>query len=515
MVIQERMNKKFISLIIAIVIWTGSYSNLTAQDKKSETLSLSLDEAVMLVISNNLVIQDAKYDIIMSDGDFEKFQQKFTPYLNAEASYLNSANPVSGNAQLFGGQELQQFDATVSLSKLFSTGTMITMGLKENYFDSNDKALNLGMLGSKPADPGYYKPSIFLSIQQELLKNGFGYGDRKTLDILEKSVEIKRSMIADQLSLLIVQTLSEYWGLNILSKAVENAQTSLDATNKVRDIINKNVKFGLADTFELNQYNSLVAIAETTLAMAKQNYDDAYKKLLRTLNLDPETKIKNVTELNEDLPEIDLEKAIESAFKKRSDYINAQKELELHMQEKLLYTNSLLPSLMFQAGLSTKEQSDTLGTAHKDLFSMKYPDWQIGLKASYPLWNFDSRVKVRDAELSMRKSRNKIERLDKEIRDEVISRSEHVKLSFYILTKQREIRKESQLYYNAVLEKNKNAKFDSAMVKNALDSVINARQRELEMIIKYNIALLQFDLAKNEIFDRYGINVNKIISEVK
>jgi hypothetical protein len=49
------------------------------------------------------------------------------------------------------------------------------------------------------------------------------------------------------------------------------------------------------------------------------------------------------------------------------------------------------------------------------------------------------------------------------------------------------------------------------VVKNGLDAMIETRQRELEALVQYNVALLQLDLAKNELFDRYKIDVNKYI----
>jgi hypothetical protein len=40
--------------------------------------------------------------------------------------------------------------------------------------------------------------------------------------------------------------------------------------------------------------------------------------------------------------------------------------------------------------------------------------------------------------------------------------------------------------------------------------MVASRQRELEALVNYNIALLQFDLSKNEIFrKRYNIDVEK------
>jgi len=49
------------------------------------------------------------------------------------------------------------------------------------------------------------------------------------------------------------------------------------------------------------------------------------------------------------------------------------------------------------------------------------------------------------------------------------------------------------------------------VVKNALDAMIDSRQRELNALVQYNITLLRYDLATNFMFDRYKIDVNAYI----
>jgi hypothetical protein len=68
-----------------------------------------------------------------------------------------------------------------------------------------------------------------------------------------------------------------------------------------------------------------------------------------------------------------------------------------------------------------------------------------------------------------------------------------------------------KLYYDRLLSNLRRGRFTAAVVKNGLDAMVATRQRELEALVAYNIALLQFDIAKNELFEKYKIDVNKYI----
>lgn len=59
---------------------------------------------------------------------------------------------------------------------------------------------------------------------------------------------------------------------------------------------------------------------------------------------------------------------------------------------------------------------------------------------------------------------------------------------------------------------NPSGKVPAVAMKNALDAMVESRQRELEVPGGYNVALLELDLAKNEMFERYNIDIGKYLS---
>jgi len=161
--------------------------------EKSATITIAgqvitLERAIDLVLRNNLTLKSAKYNVIMSDSDFERFNGKFAPSLNLEGGYANQKSPPTGMSAITGDKQYQ-YDATASISKLFSSGTTISAGVKEVFFDANDPGIPAFGIDKEPA---YHKPSLFVSLQQELLRNAFGRGDRLQKEMLNSAAQMQR-----------------------------------------------------------------------------------------------------------------------------------------------------------------------------------------------------------------------------------------------------------------------------------------------------------------------------------
>ena len=475
-----------------------------------DAASLSIEKAIDLVLRNNLTLKSARYDVIMSDTNALKFDKKFATTLNLEGGYAYQHIPKSSTTR-FSGTRQEQSDIGASISKLFSSGTTLTAGVKEVFFDTNDQ----GFSGFTTPDPAYHKPALFVSIQQELLRNAFGWSDRKQKEILNNATTMQRLAIVNILSSLVVGALVDYWNVTVQRSAMENARLELESDRTVRNIIARNVQYGLAEGYTLNQFNMLVAAAETKLENATQRHRDAVRKLLRTLNMPPETQIKGVTELTDTLSVSDADEGVRAAYAKRVDYRNAQMQLENARLDLRIQRNFAMPSVTLGASLSTLGQDESFPPAFREASSYMYPSYQVRLKLSYPLDDTELKANVRNAEFRLKQAEIGLESLKLEVRDDVLTRYDGVKLQHSILMKARTARSESELYYQKALARFRQGRVGALEIKTALDAMVQTRQAALEALVYYNVALLQYDLAKNEIFERYNVDVEKYIRDIK
>lgn len=478
-----------------------------------EGVRFTIEDAIDYVLRNNLTLQSARYDVVMSDTPARKFEKKFAPQINSEAKYTRTTNPI--NLQTAFGNESQQAEISLSVTKIFSTGTLVTAGVRDTFFEVlNAPGFGTSFFTIRP-DPPFHRPALFFTIQQELLKNAFGYNDRKQRELLRNASLSQRAATINLLSQLVVQVLIDYWQVTIRNSALENAILEEKSTLNVRNIIANNTRLGLAESFELNQYNALLENAISKRKLAEQQLIDAQRKLLRSINMPPDTKIEGITELVETLPpNLNPDEALKAAFQKRVDYQNAKNELERAKLQLEIEENNGLPSLTAFFSLTTQGQNQQFFPAFERTFTLDFPIWSVGLRMTYPLWDEEIKVNQRNARFAITQARMKLENLTQEITDEVLSRVETVKVLHQVLVNSKKATKEAEAYYEKLLTRVRQGKFNSVFVKQALDNLIMLRQKELEAKVNYNIALLQLDLAKNEIFERYNVNVEKYLKDI-
>lgn len=473
-------------------------------------VNLSIQDAIGIVLEKNLTLQAAKYDVVMSDTAARKLEKKYAPVLNAEGQHLGFSDaPFAGNSRGY------QYNGYAGISKLFATGTTVGGGYRYQQLHSEATATTFGFPIAQPATTSTFH-GYFINVQQELLKNSFGYADRKMEKIANKQAEGQRAYTVNLLSGLVVQALTDYWQVTIQKFALENAKLEEKSNRQVRAIVARNVSYGLGETYDLNNYNARVANSQAKVAMTEQSLKNATRKLLRTVNMPVDTKIEGITNLVDVLPNLDANTALKAAMEKRVDFKNAKIELEVAELQTDLYGNQALPSLSAYFNLVSNGTNQFIqfpGFAAAG--SLQSPQWQVGVKASYPLWDEEVKVNQRNANMQLAQARVKLANAEQEIRDEVMTRLENVRLTHEIFQTSRTSRKESEAFYSRMLARTRTGKLNFQLVGQALENMVANRQRELEALVNFNIALLQFDLSKNEIFERYNVDVEKILAKVK
>ncbi len=474
------------------------------------SVKVTLGRAIELVLEQNRDTLTGAYDVAMADSAYKKFQNKYSPTLSAEGGGKYQEYPEAMG--ITAPEKERKFTASASIFQNFATGTSLSAGISHEYNNSVLKEISMGPMGTfKLGDPQYHRPVLFASLKQELLKNSFGYNDRRQSEILKNAATMQKEAIIYQLSGLVVSIVVDYWSMVIANSEVHNAELQLKETRKVRNIIADNVRLGLAEPFDLNYYNTLVAGAEATLVNAKQKFKDSMRNLLTTLNLDENVTLTGSAMLTDKVPQIDIAQSLKAAYEKRADYKNAVLALENSKMELELYQNHALPSLTAEVSVSSMGQRKDLLEAYGETSSADYPALEAKLRMTYPLYDLEQKTNERDARFKVEKAKLQLEKYKRVVRDDVVAKHEHIKTYHELYQKAQEARKQSEVYYGRLLANLRRGRFTAAVVKNGLDAMVATRQRELEALVVYNIALLQFDIAKNELFERYKIDVNKYI----
>ncbi|MBN1499122.1 MAG: TolC family protein [Spirochaetes bacterium] len=458
---------------------------------------MTLDQFIGVILKQNLDLVSKQYDYAITDSDLKKFKSKYATYINGEVGYSTSSFDENMQAVNNGVESSKTVSATASIMQMFSTGTTVTAGTSYNNTVKD--------MGS--ADIEYYQPVIFVSVQQELLKNMFGRNDRSTSKILENVSETKKLYVEYEMTGLVLQSLIDYWTLALNQNSLLNDERKLRESRNLRNIIAQNVKLGLAENYDLNLYNSLVASSESAVAQSRKQYNDSIRLVLRRLNFDSNAKLSDVQIVAQKYDAESEEILLNKAFENRVDYLNAKLSVENAKLEAGIYGNENMPSLKAELNANSLGMNDEMGQAYSDSFAMKNPTVEVKLTASYPLGGSADKINKRDADYSYEKSLKQMEKVEREVRDDIKSKLENIETSYFLYTKAKESRAQSEIYYSRLVANLRRGRLTAAAVKQGLDSLIDSRQRELQALVSYNISILQLDIATNILFKKYNISV--------
>jgi outer membrane protein TolC len=515
--IKKRIKK--VTAILAIIILPmtliGQDSPITTDielaDEPAVVLggkTISMGDAVKMAIKNNYDILSGAYDVAMTDTLYKQLQKKYSFYLNAGGGYAYSKNIPSSMAGIF-AEDSKTIDANVSLSKMFSTGTQISGGLNHQYTKTTPTPTIQAMMPDSPAE--YYSPVLFVNIQQELLKNTFGKNDRLQDKIALNTAKMQKDVILQTLSIVVVGVIVDYWNVVITKTNMENNELLLDRTKRVRTIVQRNVNLGLVDSFQINYYNALVANSEATLARAKKNYASALRAFLSTINVSSDEIAAGKMILSDKLIDLNEEEALKIAFAKRADYQRARLAIDNAKMNLDMIGNSGMPSLTASLQVQSLGQEEKMGTAYNKAYGLNYPAVSGRLALSHALDDSDQKVRERNASFQLKQAEIALEQVRRNISDDIKNQIDNINASYIEYKSARESRIESETYYNKMINNLLKGRLDSATVKNGLDAFVMSRQAEINALVGYNISLFQFLVAKNQLWEKFDIDVEEYI----
>ena len=461
---------------------------------------ITLSEAIKRAIESNHDILTGKYDVAMADTAYQKFLAKYSTYFSASGGISSTDYPPLLQNQY--GKNAKTIDLSASLAKQFSTGTTLAGGIATAHATTDRAGTSVKT----------YNPVLFASIEQELLKNSFGYNDRKLEEILKNTALIQRDEIIFNLSLVIVGVLVDYWNIIVKKTQLDNATLMLQETRKVRNIVSNNSSIGLAETYELNYWNSLIATSEASVAQYEQECREAFRKFLQSVNMESnEITQQNKAILQNKLPELNYEEALKTAYEKRADYLSAVRTLENAKLQLSIDSNEALPSLKAGLNVSSMDYNNEMNESYSNASRAKYPAYQAQVTLTYPLDDNNQKVNKRNSEWRVEQSKHQVEKYKRIIKDDVSSKIERVNTNYKLYQKTREARTQAGVYHDKMLTNLRRGRLTAAAVRNSLDALVNSRQQELQTLILFNVSLLEFEIAKNELFEKYSIDVEKYI----
>jgi outer membrane protein TolC len=298
----------------------------------SDRRTLSLEEAIVIALENNLRLQVAQLDAAAVETTVPEARARFDPLLGATGLATETKEDLAT-----GPNELDnRYSGTASVQQNIPTGALLTA--TGDYLRRKN-----GPVGNAPVDE---IAGFTVEVTQPLLRGGRIYVARRFITDAEYEVDFQRAALAAEILRVTANTKAFYYDAIRTTRLVEVVNDAIERDKEL--LAASQALFEAGRVNKRDVYSAQISLAkdQATLASREGSKDNAQNLLRDELGLPIDMQI-DIAEL--EIPfrpvEIQLDDWIQSALETRPELAQVrarigQFELNTHVRE-----NFVLPSL--------------------------------------------------------------------------------------------------------------------------------------------------------------------------
>ncbi|MDE0119765.1 MAG: TolC family protein [Bdellovibrionales bacterium] len=342
----------------------------------SHALTLSQDIVVKKVLENSLEYQKIKASEtkpMQNLASVEAFLDwQFFVNAGCESQERNTLN-------IFENPFQEKCQISSSIGKNFLTGTHLKIQYShiqwEREFTSAFKKIN-----NSPNTT--FTQQLELIVEQDLIRNIFGYEDHIKLNIVSTQVEAHKLKLTEETEDLILQAIRQFWHTYIHHLSLKLKTSKKKDYADLAKITKEKSKYGYIKPGELNQIQAEWEQAKIEVILQKISYEDELKKLLNLLNIKHtnNTVRFNISKNPSSPPAFD-----KSLLQTPRRVLLMKKNLLVQKQQLKIQQSSRWPTLKLFGSYGVGGYERSLTSAFEGLTERRNQNYSIGLKFHYSL----------------------------------------------------------------------------------------------------------------------------------
>ncbi|RME82138.1 MAG: TolC family protein [Planctomycetota bacterium] len=486
----------------------------------TSTWKLSLKQAILLALKNNLDIQIEAYNPRILNTEVDRALAgasgglvPFDPLLKASFQFTSLRTPtfVDTGAQFLGipgsigevkPDKTKTIQFSLSLEQRFSTGTTYTLSYTHGYRKTDR------VFGLNPS----YSSSLSLTLTQPLLKGLGPFINTVEIKIAQNS--LSQSQVSFRLKVIqvIQDVISKYWDLVQAYQNLKLKEKSYQVAKELLEIAKLKLKIGTAPSLEVASARAGLASRHADLINGYSQWKNSSDQLLALL-LPPE-EFRTFREIVEpsDLPgdrkeKIVLDQEILEALKYRLEIQLNQLELQ---NKKILLAQSehnLLPSLNLSGTVTLNGLGGELDDSYRFIRPKKFHDFQVALNFTYPLFQRAEKSAYEKALLEKEQTMLKILSTKRDIFLQVRQAYRNLLSSKEAYLARVEASRFAKEKLDGERTRYSVGKSTNHQVLQVEEEYTQARTQEIEAKISIVKAYLALDVATGKLLHRYGIEI--------
>ncbi len=521
----------------------------------TDSLPLTLDEAIRLALKNNNDIDSARIEVEKAEFALTGARGAYDPVFSSESYFERRETPVSS---IIGGG-----GTSGSIVQKDATGTFRIDGSSPRGGGSYRVEFSATRLSSTNrffALNPQYPTSLSFSYTQPLLR-GRSFDDRRRrVEIAKKNLSLTDAQFRQRAIDVVTSVQQAYWDHTF---ALRNLQVQLEALKEARTQLESNrrrVEQGALAPIDIVEVETQVAIFEQNVHLAQESVIRAENALKTFLLPDRSDQLWSrallpVTPVTLVPPHIPLGEAIETALHSRSEIAQANTTTEINRLDTRYhrgqtqpqmdlfgsYSSSGLAGTSVQTGYdpitaataALQQRVDELsvlaglpplppptplggvsdeliggpGQSLKNLLGQTYPSVRVGVRISLPFKNRTAEANLGYSLAEGRRIENQRAQLEQLIEADVRNATQALRSGEARLAAAMSGREKAEQQYFSEQRRFEAGSTTVFLVLERQTSLVAARGRELQAQTDLNKAIADFQRATGNTFEAHNISV--------
>lgn len=494
---------------------TTTAAQAKPQPPSGPELHLSADEAVKLALENNLGIEAARLGPEIQSLTLAGTRAAYAPSLVSTTNKSSRSQPPQ---DFLSGTEGVRIDT--------SAGFRSSAGVRQNLpWGGGSYQLTLDGGRSTTNNPlSPFNPNLTSNLNfnftQPLLRGFLIDGTRQALLTGQKQQEIVDIGLQQQITLTARNVRNAYLDLVAAISQLEVAQQSLALSEQLLRNNQLRLEAGVMAPIDIVEAEAEVASRQEGVIVAETQIK-TLEDILRTLILNPnQPDFWTARIIPSEQPQltpqaVDVEGAVANALANRTDLLQARKRLEQTDIGIRAARNDRLPDISanISYGLvgvaGTQREFDyasgvfpppllrqsqrSFADALRDVFGNEFKSWTLQLNVSYPIGTSQADAQLARSRVERQQAETELRQLEINVARQVRDAGRQVETSLRRVEATRRARELSQQRFEAEEKRMSVGLSTTFQLFQAQRDLNNARLAELNAIIAYNRALLNFE----------------------
>ena len=457
------------STLLALACVLAPASPLASEPESGGRLPLTLEGAVRLALEGSRSAMFARLGREEQALTLEKAEERYDPMAGSLSLGTGAASRGDETATVGLGPSLR-----------VPTGGTVRLSWRKPLAGEQDR-----------------EASTTLSFSQPLLK-GFGTElDTQPLRRARLQERINLRAFRDTAGRIVGSAISAYRGVLSAERGLVIEREALERARRQLEVNRALVAAGRMAPQDLVQAEANVADKEYALTDAENRLETANSSLVNTLDLEEGVRVEPQEEPPIEPERPDLEKSLETAFARRTDWLIAEMGMEFARMGLRKAENDLLPDLRLRATAEHRSGRDRT-------------DWSGGLNLTVPLQDDEPRRALTRARNDLRRAEMTLAETRQSIRIQVRRAVHDVAVALRQIDLSRQARDLAERKLEIERFKLQQGLSTAYQLGRFEDDLVTAQRRELEAAVGYRNALDSLDRALGTTLDRWGIDVERV-----